>query len=78
MQLLTTLAKTHQRTVIIVLHDINQAAIHADRIIALQQGKVLFDGEPNTVITPDNMSNLFNIDVDIIDYRNHKLIMGYF
>lgn len=78
MQLLAKLAKAHNRTIVIVLHDINQAAIYADRIIAMQQGKLLFDGIPNDVINAENMSALFNVDVDIVDYRERKLIMGYF
>lgn len=77
MQLLNKLAKQHQRTIVIVLHDINQATIYADRIIAMHSGKVLFDGSPNEVVTTENMSQLFNVEVDIIDYRSHKLIMGY-
>jgi energy-coupling factor transporter ATP-binding protein EcfA2 len=37
------------KLVIVVTHDVNFAAQHADRVIALHQGRVLLDDDPRTV-----------------------------
>jgi ABC-type hemin transport system ATPase subunit len=37
------------KLVIVVTHDVKFAAQHADRVIALHQGRVLLDDDPRTV-----------------------------
>jgi phosphonate transport system ATP-binding protein len=44
---LKTAAKNHGTTVICTLHQLDYALEFADRIIALRDGKVFFDGHPN-------------------------------
>lgn len=53
--------------VVMILHEVNHAAAFADRIIALQNGKIIADGEPEKVITKSNMDRLFNINSVIHD-----------
>lgn len=72
MGLLRRLADDANRTIVIVLHDINQAAAYADHIVALQNGKLLFEGRPSQVLTPENIYRLFNVQCDVI---THKGIM---
>lgn len=69
MQLLRRLADDAGRTIVIVLHDINQAAAYADNIVALQNGKLLFEGSPHHVITPDNIYRLFDVDCEVIEHK---------
>lgn len=52
--------------VVMVLHDINQAAAYADRIVAMRKGAVFADGTPNDVITTDNVQNLFGISTNLV------------
>ena len=47
-QLVGTLVQ-QGKLVIVVTHDVKFAAQHADRVIALQQGRVLLDDDPRTV-----------------------------
>jgi ABC-type cobalamin/Fe3+-siderophores transport system ATPase subunit len=54
------------RTVVMVLHDINQASRHADRIVAMRQGQVLFQGDAAQAITPASVRALFDIDVRVV------------
>jgi energy-coupling factor transport system ATP-binding protein len=39
------------KLVIVVTHDVKFAALHADRVIALHQGRVLLDDDPRTVFS---------------------------
>lgn len=49
------------KTLVMVLHDLNQAARYADHIVALRDGKVDTCGPPASVITPDLVRRLFGI-----------------
>ena len=78
MQLLHRLAHSQQRTIIVVLHDINMAAAYADHVVAMKQGQVLFSGCPDEVFTVPNIQAAFNMEVDVLDYKGKKLIVHHF
>ncbi|MBM9833955.1 iron ABC transporter ATP-binding protein, partial [Enterococcus faecalis] len=50
MKLLTTLVEDYQKTVVIVLHDINFAARYADHIVAMQDGQIFKAADTEAVI----------------------------
>lgn len=58
---LKTAAKNHGTTVICTLHQLDYALEFADRIIALRDGKVFFDGHPNDFDEETQMS-LYNLE----------------
>lgn len=76
MQLLRQQAWQQQRSIVVVLHDINQACRYADHIIAMQNGSILFQGSPEEVITAENIYQLFNVDCDVIRHKGklHVLV----
>ena len=53
-------------TIVLVLHDLNQAARYADRMIVLNRGTVVADGAPRAVLTPDLLEAVFNVRVNIV------------
>ncbi|AGB40584.1 ABC-type cobalamin/Fe3+-siderophore transport system, ATPase component [Halobacteroides halobius DSM 5150] len=65
LELLQRLNDEQERTIIMVLHNLNQAARFADHIIALKEGKVVKSGECKEVITPNVLKKVFNIDAKI-------------
>lgn len=54
-------------TVIMVLHDLNQAARYSDRIYVLKQGQVYKKGDPKTIIEPQMLKDIFRIDAEIYE-----------
>ena len=78
MQLLRELTHRHNRTTVVVLHDINMAAAYADHVVAMQRGEVKFSGSPDAVFTAENIKTLFDMDVDVLDYKGKKLIVHHF
>lgn len=48
-------------TVIAVLHDLNLAAMFADRILVMKNGRIVRDGPPNETITESNVSDVFGV-----------------
>lgn len=68
MSLLRTLNRTSGAGVVTILHDVNLAARHADRIIALKAGRIAFDGAPEAFMTRDVLSNLYGVDIAVLDH----------
>ena len=53
LKLVRKLNREYGITIIMVLHDINQAIHYSDRIIGLKDGHVAAEGAPEEIITPE-------------------------
>ncbi|GHC71514.1 ABC transporter ATP-binding protein [Streptomyces cinnamoneus] len=49
------------RTVVAVLHDLNQAARYADHIVAMKAGRVVAAGRPSEVVTAELVHEVFGL-----------------
>ncbi|WP_085522288.1 ABC transporter ATP-binding protein [Tuberibacillus sp. Marseille-P3662] len=73
LELLQQLNEEQGRTIVMVLHDINQAARFADNIVALKDGQIVQSGTCEEVIHHDVLKEVFQIDADIgRDPRTNK------
>ncbi|MCG8479399.1 MAG: ABC transporter ATP-binding protein [Spirochaetales bacterium] len=65
---LDLLAALHTRghTIVMVLHDLNQAARYADTIVALRDGEIVTTGTPAEVVTPEVVFDVFGLPTQII------------
>ncbi|UJJ29995.1 heme ABC transporter ATP-binding protein [Halopseudomonas maritima] len=54
------------RTLVLVLHDLNQAARYADHMVAMQQGRVVAAGTPAQVLQPALIRRVFGIDALVV------------
>lgn len=77
MRSLRAIANERQRTAIIVLHDINQAAAYADRIVAMRDGRVIADGTPNAVLTEDNLEAIFGYRMQIAQMGGKPFVLHH-
>ena len=64
MEILRSL-NNHGKTVIVVLHDINQASRYCDNLVVLKDGELVTQGSPKEVITKELLKEVFYIDVQI-------------
>jgi len=71
LELVRRLNQQTERTVAMVLHDINLAARYCDHIIALRGGHVHSRGSPKDVITETMMQEVFALPCTIIADPNH-------
>jgi iron complex transport system ATP-binding protein len=64
LDLLKATSKSAERgiAVVAVLHDLNLAALFADRVIVLQNGRVAADGRPSDTINDDILRQVFGIE----------------
>lgn len=75
MRELRTLSHNQQKTVVIVLHDINQAAQFADTVVTMKAGEVMAVGRPADVITKETMKDLYNVDVTVLNHQGRPVIV---
>ncbi|HBT71524.1 MAG TPA: ABC transporter ATP-binding protein [Lysinibacillus sp.] len=67
LELLRNLNVTHGRTIVMVLHDLNQAAQYADHLISIVKGKIFQEGPPEKVFTKSMIREAFGLDCCIIE-----------
>lgn len=53
------------KTVVVVLHDLNQACRYCDELVVLQDGKLQQQGCPETVFTAQLLQNIFDLQAEI-------------
>jgi len=66
LDLLKELNEKENRTIVIVLHDINLACRYADHIIAIKDGKVYGEGKPEEIISEKLIKEVFQINSKIV------------
>lgn len=47
--------------VMVVLHDLSLAARYCDRLILLHEGRLIDQGAPDDILTPQNMAHVFSV-----------------
>ncbi len=54
-------------TIVIVLHDMNQALQYADEVIVMKEGRVVTQGTPEQVITKEQIRRVFGVQADVFE-----------
>lgn len=67
LELLRDLNVKYGRTIIMVLHDLNQAAKYADHLISIVNGSIYKEGSPEIVFTKEMIKDVFGVDCCIIE-----------
>lgn len=65
LDLIRELADDHGVTIGVVLHDLDQAAAVADRVVLLESGRIRAVGTPAEVLVSDVLSSAYGIRVDV-------------
>ncbi|AYF28537.1 cobalamin/Fe(3+)-siderophore ABC transporter ATP-binding protein [Micromonospora tulbaghiae] len=66
LDLLHRLRAERGRTVVAVLHDLNQAARYAGHLIAMRDGAVVAAGNPREILTADLVRDVFGLDCVVV------------
>ncbi|MGG1616098.1 ABC transporter ATP-binding protein [Paenibacillus sp. NRS-1782] len=66
LHLLEYLNTSAERTIVMVVHDLNHAARYAQHMIAIKKGKAEAVGTPTEVMSPDVLREVFGIEADIV------------
>ena len=75
LQLVRMLNRNFGITIVMVLHDINQAIHFSDQVIGLKDGTIAVEGDPEEVITPEAIQNLYGILLGVTEINGQKYVM---
>ncbi|MGE4426639.1 MAG: ABC transporter ATP-binding protein [Solirubrobacteraceae bacterium] len=67
LDLLGDLVVDHGRTVVMVLHDVNQAARYADHLVAMRDGRVHATGAPTAIVDAELIHHVFGLEAQIVE-----------
>ena len=79
MHVLEQLVCPAQIGVLMVLHDLNVAARHCQRLVLLDQGRVVANGTPSQVLTAEALKQAFGVDWSVIPHpenANRLLVLN--
>lgn len=62
-KLLAKLNREKGLTIVSAMHDLNMASLFCDRIIMLKKGRILCDGAPGKIMSPENISAVFDAEI---------------
>jgi iron complex transport system ATP-binding protein len=65
LELLKYLNRERGIAIVLVVHDINMAARYSDRILLMKQGRIISQGTPDEVITPENIRIAYGINTAV-------------
>lgn len=66
LQLLEKLNKEQGRTIVMVIHELNNAARFADYMVGIKDGNIVCKGTPKEIMTKDNLRKIFNIEAEVV------------
>lgn len=77
MRKLRELADHHGKTIVIVLHDINYASVHADNIVAMKGGTVAAHMKTAEFMSKEILSSVYDMDVVIRDLDGQRIALHH-
>nr|WP_086055470.1 ABC transporter ATP-binding protein [Protofrankia coriariae] len=66
LDLVVDLNRREKRTVVMVLHDLNQACRYADHMIAMRSGRIVTQGPPAEVVTAELVEEVFGLRCQVV------------
>ncbi len=77
MHLLKKLVEEQNKTIILVVHDINIASTFADYIIAMKNGEIIESGLTENIINNEILYKIYDINFQIENFKNKKICLYY-
>jgi iron complex transport system ATP-binding protein len=75
LRLIRDLNTNHGLTILMVLHDVNQALLYSDEVIGLKDGAVLAQGPPGDVITEDAVFAMYGIRLPVREEGGRRWVL---
>ena len=63
--------------VVAVLHDLSLAARNADRIVVIDEGRIVADGHPRDVLTAERLVETFGVKAEVLEIRGAPMIVPW-
>jgi iron complex transport system ATP-binding protein len=66
LDLLVDLNRADRRTIVLVLHDLNQACRYSHHLVAMRDGAVVVEGAPSDVVDETLVRDVFDLDAKVV------------
>ena len=76
LKLIKNLNKNLGKTIVMVLHDINQSIEYSDIIVGMMEGKIEFEGKAKEVLSGEKISKIYDTKLKIIDIEDRKYVLA--
>jgi iron complex transport system ATP-binding protein len=77
LELLRSLATEDGMTVVAVLHDLVLAARFCTRLLLMHEGRIIADGPPDQVLTPNHLAQAYGVEAYSAEYDGQKLTLPW-
>lgn len=79
LELLKDLNLRQQKTIVMVLHDVNLSARFSDHMIAMKEGNIRYNGSVSSIMTTEILSDIFNIEPQLIQApgQEYPILLTY-
>lgn len=67
LHLVEHLNKTYNKTIVMVIHELNEAARFADYLVAMKDGKIQYEGTPHEIFHNEMLKGVFGVDSTIMN-----------
>lgn len=75
LNLVRTLNREYGMTILMVLHDINQSLYYSDEMIAMKNGGIIAQGEPETIVTSALIRQVYDVSLTISEVNGKPFIL---
>ncbi len=73
LELVKKLNEEYNMTIVMVLHDINQAIKYSDNIVVMKNGKIIEEGSPKDVINEGTIKTVYNVEGIICNVSQEEM-----
>lgn len=70
MEIVTKLVREYGISVVMVVHDLNIASRYSDKIVMMKKGEIVKVGNPQDVLTKENIANIYGVEAHIREIAN--------
>ena len=77
MQVLRKLVTELNKTVVIVIHDINFASCYSDYMVAMKRGKLVAQGSVDEIMQSEVLLNIYDMEIPIQEINQQKIAVYF-
>lgn len=74
MNLLQTINQTDDKTILLIIHDLNMALHYCPETVLLKEGEILYHGKTEHVLSNAPIKDTFGIETKLLDVSNYKML----
>lgn len=76
MKTLREIVEVQSCGVLVAMHDPNLALAFADRVVLMQQGRIVDVGDVDGIMTSSNLSDIYNMRLKVVSLEGKKIVVS--